>query len=457
MGTPLPPVPWQILEIPILLPGSRLGSIWTSGPLDAYVWGQRTTPGTSDVPEATLYHWNGSAWSASLSLPGHPMAHVFGTGPGDVYAAANKCATGDAAGCGDDRGGRLWRSTDGGATWTPLTMPAPLGTNTIVKITGTANNIHLRASGDIFLRLTDAGWSTYAPFDTWGWGAFTVFAPNKGYYARCWGWGWWNGNTWQNHADQFDFCDAFAMWGMRAQNGSLHLYVAGDNNWGNGVHVWKFDEASQSLGSKSGYVFGDGNGYKYGRAADIWGAAPDDIYVTGFLGDWDATNPTVGHGRLYHFDGTTWGRITEIGDIAAPSGMSGSSAANLSAPLVDGRILRKSTAPAAQWLVTNTQDSGPGSLRQAISDALAHNSTPQIIAFQIPTSDPGFDGKTFTIRPLMQLPTLLGNVVISGTTQAAFAGDTNPLGPEIVLNGSRLSRTRRAFTSAVTTTSWPAS
>ena len=302
------------------------------------------------------------------------MAHVFGTGPGDVYAAANKCATGDAAGCGDDRGGRLWRSTDGGATWTPLTMPAPLGTNTIVKITGTANNIHLRASGDIFLRLTDAGWSTSAPFDTLGLGPVHRLCAQRGLLCcRCWGWGWWNGNTWQNHADQFDFCDAFAMWGMRAQNGSLHLYVAGDNNWGNGVRVWKFDEASQSFGSKSGYVFGDGNGYKYGRAADIWGAAPDDIYVTGFLGDWDATNPTVGHGRLYHFDGTTWGlhhrdrrHRRSLRHVRQQCHQ----------PLAHARRrphpaqINGSGGPVAR-----DQHAGQrsGSLRQAIHDALAHN------------------------------------------------------------------------------------
>lgn len=90
------------------------------------------------------------------------------------------------------------------------------------------------------------------------------------------------------------------------------------------------------------------------------------------------------------------------------------------------------------WLVTNTNDSGPGSLRQAIISANANRATPQAIEFRIPTSDPGFDGSVFTIQPLSELPILLGNITIDGATQTAFTGDTNPLGPEVVLNGARL-------------------
>lgn len=87
-------------------------------------------------------------------------------------------------------------------------------------------------------------------------------------------------------------------------------------------------------------------------------------------------------------------------------------------------------------VVTNTADSGLGSLRDAITTANG-NGMPDEIVFNIPTSDPGFNGSTFTIQPLTALlPLLAGNTAINGASQTAFTGDANPAGPEIVLNGA---------------------
>lgn len=77
-------------------------------------------------------------------------------------------------------------------------------------------------------------------------------------------------------------------------------------------------------------------------------------------------------------------------------------------------------------------------LREAI---IAANNTagPQLIAFNIPTGDPGFDGSVFTIRPLNQLPYITGDrTTIDGSTQTSFSGNTNAVGPEVVLDGSLL-------------------
>jgi hypothetical protein len=73
--------------------------------------------------------------------------------------------------------------------------------------------------------------------------------------------------------------------------------------------------------------------------------------------------------------------------------------------------------------VTNTNDSGPGSLRQAILDA---NATPvtDTIAFSIGSG-------VQTITPLSALPSISDPVIIDGTTQPGFAG-----APIIELNGS---------------------
>lgn len=78
---------------------------------------------------------------------------------------------------------------------------------------------------------------------------------------------------------------------------------------------------------------------------------------------------------------------------------------------------------------------GVVSLREAI---IAANNTlgPQVIWFNIPTSDDGFNGTVFTIQPLSSLPALSDDfTTIDGTTQTSFSGDTNESGPEVVLNG----------------------
>ena len=99
-------------------------------------------------------------------------------------------------------------------------------------------------------------------------------------------------------------------------------------------------------------------------------------------------------------------------------------------------LLAPSSAGAnSPLLVTNTNDSGAGSLRQAISDADA-GGVPSTIVFNIPASDPNFNGQWFTIAPLSTLPALTaGGTTIDGSTQTAFTGNTNPAGPEIFLDG----------------------
>lgn len=93
-------------------------------------------------------------------------------------------------------------------------------------------------------------------------------------------------------------------------------------------------------------------------------------------------------------------------------------------------------------VVTNTNDSGPGSLRQAILDANsgACPFTGCNVRFAIPTTDPGYSGGTWTIRPATEYPPITrGNLYFQGNTQASFVGgDPNPAGPEIVINGSLL-------------------
>ena len=80
-------------------------------------------------------------------------------------------------------------------------------------------------------------------------------------------------------------------------------------------------------------------------------------------------------------------------------------------------------AGAATFTVTNTGDSGAGSLRQAIVDANALAGT-DLIDFSIGTG-------VQTISPLSALPTITDPVIIDGTTQPGFLGT-----PIIELDGS---------------------
>src|SRR5262245_2723174 len=96
----------------------------------------------------------------------------------------------------------------------------------------------------------------------------------------------------------------------------------------------------------------------------------------------------------------------------------------------------------ATFTVTNTGDSGNGSLRDAINSANTAGSNDTIV-FNIPTSDPGYSAGTgkFTINLQSALPTIggagTGNLLIDGWSEGVFLGTSGYNGdPLIMLNGS---------------------
>jgi hypothetical protein len=80
----------------------------------------------------------------------------------------------------------------------------------------------------------------------------------------------------------------------------------------------------------------------------------------------------------------------------------------------------------ATFPVVNTNDGGPGSLRQAILDSNAAGPGPNVINFNIG------GGGVQTIYPQTPLPAVTVPVTIDGTTQGGYAGQ-----PLIVLDGSQ--------------------
>jgi hypothetical protein len=83
---------------------------------------------------------------------------------------------------------------------------------------------------------------------------------------------------------------------------------------------------------------------------------------------------------------------------------------------------------AATFTVTNVNDAGAGSLRQAILDANAAGVGPHTIAFNVPSASltGSFGSKRALIGLASPLPALtVANVTIDGTTQTTNVGDTN--------------------------------
>jgi hypothetical protein len=81
-------------------------------------------------------------------------------------------------------------------------------------------------------------------------------------------------------------------------------------------------------------------------------------------------------------------------------------------------------------VVSNTQDSGPGSLRAALYYAYDNPGT--TVRFNIPTTNPGFSNGAFNIQPTDVLPSLFNATVLDGSTEPA---NTNVSGPSILLSG----------------------
>lgn len=103
-------------------------------------------------------------------------------------------------------------------------------------------------------------------------------------------------------------------------------------------------------------------------------------------------------------------------------------------------VTRQVGAFGRPFVVSNTGDAGEGSLRSAIeasNEECARDQVPCDVVFHIdaPVPERGW----YTIIPNTPLPAVTApDIRIDGSTQTRFSGDTNPLGPEIALDGSGL-------------------
>lgn len=110
-------------------------------------------------------------------------------------------------------------------------------------------------------------------------------------------------------------------------------------------------------------------------------------------------------------------------------------------PALAAILLAAGAAAADTFVVTTTQDSGLGSLREAIECSNSH-AGPDTVLFAIPIGDPGHDAElgVWRIQADEQFPDWYpitdDSTFIDGCSQAQFVGgDPNPHGPEIELQG----------------------
>jgi len=161
-------------------------------------------------------------------------------------------------------------------------------------------------------------------------------------------------------------------------------------------------------------------GFTPGAAVTVQMLIPDpvnfnDYYIYGPTPD----DPTP-HWENFTYDGTTGAVVSgQTITLYLVDGQRGDN--DLTANGVIEELGGPVFGPETFW-VTNTNDSGPGSLRQAILDSNARVPVINTIAFDIGCGPQ-------TIDVLHQLPAITNPVIIDGTTQPGYAG-----APIIVLN-----------------------
>lgn len=156
----------------------------------------------------------------------------------------------------------------------------------------------------------------------------------------------------------------------------------------------------------------------------------------------------VGDVTLMAYDGTEGGTSLQVDHEGAYSAITDGNVEVVVAHLEGVENIPE--GPLYFCTVTNTNDQGAGSLRQALECAYnASSSEVAVIGFAIPETDPGFvdvdahwtagdaEPDAFAVRLQSALPAnYRGLVVMNGQSQASLTGDTNPWGPEIILDGS---------------------
>ncbi|MGD8586811.1 MAG: ABC transporter substrate-binding protein, partial [Chloroflexota bacterium] len=340
-GSPVPWYTWDFATIPEVTENGVPRMMAAIAPDNLYVWVEVSNADPL-IRTAILYHWDGASWSQELAYPGYNYGRIHANAEDDIFISVS---------CPDTSGSCSGYETPhlahfDGVSWQEQTPPAETAAY-VRDIGGAPGEVQATTTGssnDIIIRYDEASetWSHLytTPRNT---KALAFISSGEAYYTACWGHGRWNGSTWE-WKEEFDFCDISDLWGIRDEAGDLHLYTVGNNNFSNGIRVWKYTENANpallgSFGSKCGFVFGDPSSCSgtsgIGSASGVWGSAADDVYVVGRLG----AGADPDSGRIYHYDGASWTQLTEAGGISGVQDVQGSGSHDIWFSLTDGRLL----------------------------------------------------------------------------------------------------------------------
>lgn len=278
----------------------ELNGVWGSGPNDVYVVGQvcaemsKPTIGSTDEPTSKpvnegglIRHFNGVTWTSSI-VGVWRLNAVWGSGTSFVLAV------------GDDSA--IYRSTDGGVTWTLSNTGVPEFA-ILSGVWGTdENNVYVAGRTEygesLVVRSTDGGatWVVNEPVcysesgalsSLWGSGANDICVVScGGDVLRTTD----EGATW-TVTSVTDGSGLVAIWGTASDN----IYVVGSCG-----AIYRYNGADWLPAYAA-----DPNMPIYETYTGVWGSSANDVYV---VGNW---------GSVRHFDGTTWSDVavgTEMND-----------------------------------------------------------------------------------------------------------------------------------------------
>lgn len=140
--------------------------------------------------------------------------------------------------------------------------------------------------------------------------------------------------------------------------------------------------------------------------------------------------------QLFHFDDSTGDWLGITTHVEIEQNIISGVVSDLS---IFAIMLESGAAGDSGTIVTNCEDSGLGSLRDAINFANS-NPGPDLIEFNLSKDVPGYDSDigVWAINPETPLPAITdAGTIINGFSQAEFLDDdANPNGPEIWLDGT---------------------
>ncbi len=152
----------------------------------------------------------------------------------------------------------------------------------------------------------------------------------------------------------------------------------------------------------------------------VFAGALVDVYVA------DGNASGFGEGQTYLGTLTADGSGNFSGSLTVPGTVALTTAVSrITATATDGQGNTSEFGPnftlANPYTVTNTQDSGAGSLRQALTNAIA-DAGAQTISFNIPATDPNLASGVWTITPASALPQVTDTTLIDASTQPGYVG-----------------------------------